>query len=78
LKCLKKGFLNSILGIFHVMRDALGDPEKLAVISLYELLESGYIAVPGGVDEFQVVVCHCLTCELCRVFGHILLSNFGE
>jgi len=78
LKGFEKGFLNCFLGIFCIMRDALRYSEKLAVLSLHELLESRHVAILGGADEFQVIVCNCCSCELCRVFGHILLSNFGE
>src|SRR5208282_2452718 len=38
---LQKGLLNRVLGIFPVMRDALSDSEKFAIVSLYELFESG-------------------------------------
>ena len=37
------------------MRDALSNSEKLAVVSLYELLESPNIPILGGVDQIQVV-----------------------
>jgi hypothetical protein len=33
------------------MRDALSNSEKFAIISLYELLESGNVSVLGGVDK---------------------------
>ena len=65
LEGLEERFLNCVLGIFRIMRDALGDSEELAIVSLYEQLESGYVAVLGGMDKFQIMVCHCLPCELC-------------
>src|SRR5947209_7204020 len=69
--CLKKCFLNCILRVFSVMRDALSNSEKFAIISLYELLESGNVPILGGVDKIQVLVCHFPHCEFCRVCRHI-------
>jgi hypothetical protein len=51
LEGLKKGLLNCVLGIFPVMRDAVSDSEKFAIVSLYELLESGNITILAGVDK---------------------------
>jgi hypothetical protein len=52
LEGLKKGLLDHILGILCVMRYALSDSEELAIISLYELLESRHVAILGGMDKF--------------------------
>jgi hypothetical protein len=46
------------------MRDALSDSEKLAIVFLYELLESGNIAVLASVDKIQVIASHCPDFEL--------------
>jgi hypothetical protein len=37
------------------MRHALSNSEKFAIVSLYELLESGNIPIFGGVDKIQVI-----------------------
>jgi len=49
----------------------LSNSEKFAIVSAYELLESGNIPILGGVDKIQVIVCHFPHCELCRVYSHI-------
>ena len=59
LVSLQEGFLNRVLGVFPVMRDALSDSEKFAIVSLYELLESSNVPVLAGMDKIQVIVCHC-------------------
>jgi hypothetical protein len=61
---LEEGLLNRVLRIFSVMRDALSDSEKLAIVFLYELLESGNIAVLASVDKIQVIASHCPDFEL--------------
>jgi len=66
LEGLQKGLLNRVLGIFGVMRDVVGDSEKFAIVSLYELLEGSDITILTGMDKIQVIVCHCPLCELCR------------
>jgi hypothetical protein len=78
LEGLQKGFLNRVLGIFGVMRDIVGDSEKFAIVSLYELLEGRNIPILAGMDKIQVIVCHCPRCELCRRWSHIRSSRFGE
>jgi hypothetical protein len=57
--------LDRVLGIFPVARDGLRDSEKSAVVSLYELLESGSISSLAGVDKLQIVACPFPYCELC-------------
>ena len=47
------------------MRDVLGDSEEFAIVSLYELLESGNVPIFARMDKIQVVVCHSRHCELC-------------
>ncbi len=42
--------LNCVLRIFPVVRDALSNSEEFAIVSPYELLESGNIPILGGVD----------------------------
>jgi hypothetical protein len=64
LEGFQKGLLNRVLGILRVMRDALSDSEKFTIVSLYELLESGYISALGGMHKIQVITCHTLPCEL--------------
>jgi len=49
--------LNRVFGIFRVMQDVLGDSEKFAVVSLYELLESSNIPILASVDKLQVSAC---------------------
>jgi len=71
LEGLQKGLLNRVLGIFGVMRDVVGDSEKFAIVSLYELLEGSYIPILAGMDKIQVIVCHYPPCELCRLWSHI-------
>ncbi len=39
------------------MRDAVGDSEEFAIISLYELFESGNIPILGGMDKIHVIAC---------------------
>jgi hypothetical protein len=48
---LQEGFLNRVLWIFLVMGDALSDSEKFAIVSLYELLESGNIPILASLDK---------------------------
>src|ERR1700685_4196051 len=55
------------------MRDALSDSEKFAIVSLYELFESGNISIFAGMDKIQVVACRCCHRELCRVYGRLHL-----
>ena len=55
------------------MRDALSDSEKFAIVSLYELLESGNISILAGMDKIQIIACHCCHHEFCRVSCHIHL-----
>jgi hypothetical protein len=75
VKGLKKGLLNRVLGVFPVMRDVLGDSEKFAIVSLYELLESSNIPVLAGMDKVQIIACHCPHCELSRVCRHIVVVS---
>ena len=56
----------------------LGNSEKFAIVSLYELLESSNIPVLAGMDKIQVIACHGFRCELCRVCSHIRSRHFGE
>jgi hypothetical protein len=58
LKGFKKGLLNRVLGIFRVMRDALGDSEELSIISPYELPESCNVPTLAGMDKIQVIASH--------------------
>jgi hypothetical protein len=51
LKGFQERFLNRVFGVFPVMRDRLRDSEKPAIVSLYELLESGNIPFLAGVDK---------------------------
>jgi hypothetical protein len=51
LEGLQKGLLNRVLGILRVVRDALSDSEKFAIVSLYELLESSNISILAGMDK---------------------------
>jgi hypothetical protein len=62
---LEEGLLNRVLRIFSVMGDALSDSKKLAIVFLYQLLESANIPVLAGVDKIQVIACHCRYFELC-------------
>jgi hypothetical protein len=48
----QESFLNRVLGIFAVMRDALSDSEKFPIVSLYQLLESGNVPILTGLDKF--------------------------
>jgi hypothetical protein len=57
LEGLQESFLNRVLRIFPVMRNALSDSEKSAIVSLYELLKSRNIPILAGVDESQIIVC---------------------
>jgi hypothetical protein len=60
------------------MRNALSDPEKLAIVSLYELLESSNIPILASVDKIQVIGCHCPHFDLCHVCRHNRLSRLVE
>jgi hypothetical protein len=51
LEGLQEGFLDRVFGIFPVMRYVLGDPKEFAIVSLYELLESGNITILSRVDK---------------------------
>jgi hypothetical protein len=77
LEGTQERFLDRVFGIFPVMRDGLRDSEKSAVVSLYELLESGKIPFLGSVDKIQVIACHLPHYELCRVCSHIGPQRFG-
>jgi hypothetical protein len=57
LEGLQESFLNRVLRIFPVMRNALSNSEKSAIVSLYELLESRNIPILAGVDKVQIIVC---------------------
>jgi hypothetical protein len=78
LVCLQEGFLNRVLRIFPVMRDALGDSEKSAIVSLYELLECSDIPILAGMDEIQVIGSCRPHFELCRVCRHNRSRRLGE
>ena len=52
---LQEGFLNHVLGILTVMRDALSDSEQFAVVSLHQLLESGNIPILASLDKIETV-----------------------
>jgi hypothetical protein len=78
LVCLQDSFLNRILRIFPVMRDALGDAKKFAIVSLYELLESSNIRILAGVDKIEIIVCACPYFELCCVCRHFRSVVFEE
>src|SRR5580692_6583778 len=60
------------------MRDALSDSEKFAIVSLYELLESGNIPILARLDKIQVIICLCSYSELCRLCSHNRSMRFGE
>jgi hypothetical protein len=77
LEGTQERFLDRVFGIFSVMRDGLRGSEKSAVVSLYELLESGKIPFLGSVDKIQVIACHLPHYELCRVCSHIGPQRFG-
>src|SRR6266704_4914205 len=49
------------------MRDMLSNSEEFAIVSPYELLESRYISILGGMGKVQVIACHWPHRELCRV-----------
>jgi hypothetical protein len=66
LKGFQERFLDRIFGVFPVTGNGLGDSEKSAVVSLYELLEGGNIPFLASVDKIQVVAWS----ELCRVCVH--------
>jgi len=78
LEGLQKGFLNRVLRIFPVTRNALGDSEKFAIVSVYELLESSDIPILAGMDEIQVGGRYRPHFELCRVCRHNCSPRFGE
>jgi hypothetical protein len=78
LEGLQEGLLNHVLGIFPIVRNILGNSEKFAIVPLYELLESGNIPVLAGMDKIQLIACHRLHFELCRVCNHICSRRFGE
>ena len=65
LEGLEKGFLNRVLGIFPVMRDAVSDSEEFAIVALYEFLESGNIPILAGLDKIELIICLCSYSELC-------------
>jgi hypothetical protein len=65
LKRFQQGFLDRVFGIFLIAGHGLRDSEKSAVVSLYELLESGSISSLAGVDKVQIVACPFPYCELC-------------
>src|SRR5580700_7596011 len=52
------------------MRDALSDSEKIAIVSLYELLERGNIPILARLDKIQVIICLCSYCDLCPLCSH--------
>jgi hypothetical protein len=64
LEGFKKGLLNCVLGIFPIMRDAVSDSEKFAIVSLHQLLESGNIPVLASLDKIEVIICLCSYSEL--------------
>jgi hypothetical protein len=47
------------------MGDALSDSEKFAIVSLYELLESGNIPILASLDKIEVIICLRSHSELC-------------
>ena len=57
LEGLQECLLDCVFGIFRVVQDVLGDSEKFAVVSLYELLESSNIPILASVDKLQVSAC---------------------
>jgi len=50
----------------------LSNSEKFAIVSPYELLESGNIPILGGVDKSHVAACIFGYVELCQVVRHIV------
>ncbi len=78
LEGLQESLLNRVLGIFPIMCDVLSNSEEFAIVSPYELLESRYISILGGMGKVQVIACHWPHRELCRVRSHIRSSRFGE
>ena len=77
LEGFQRGLLNRVLGIFGVMRDVVGDSEKFAIVSLYELLESSYIPILAGMDKIQVIACH-LPPTNCAEFAVISVRSVSE
>jgi hypothetical protein len=65
LKRLQKGLLDHVLGVLPVARDALGNSEEFAIISLHEFLESRHVPVLAGVHEIQVITCRCPSVDFC-------------
>jgi hypothetical protein len=47
------------------MRDVLSDSQKFAIVSLYELLESGNVPILAGMDKIRVIAFHRRHRELC-------------
>src|ERR1700722_15631769 len=65
LKDLQESFLNRVLGIFSITGDALSDSEKLAIVSLYQLLEGLNIAILTGMHKIQIAAFRGSHFELC-------------
>jgi hypothetical protein len=61
LEGFKKSLLNCVLGILPVMRDAVSDSEKFAIVSL----ESVNIPILASLDKIQVIICLCSGSQLC-------------
>jgi hypothetical protein len=76
LKSLQECFLNHVFGIFPVMNDVVGDAEKFAIVTLYELLEGSNIPILAGMDKIEVIACHWAHRELCRVRFHMFHMRY--
>jgi len=66
-----EALLNRVLGILPIVSDVLSNSEEIAIVPPYELLESRYISILGGMDKVEIIVCHCSPCEFCGVVSHI-------
>ena len=56
---LSNGLLKRAFSISRVTDDSVLDLGKLAIISLYQLLESANISILARVDKIQVAACRC-------------------
>ena len=56
LKCLQKGFLDRIFGVFLVMQKMSSEPEEPEVIAFYKLLECVNIPSLAGMYQVKVAI----------------------
>ncbi len=75
---LQESFLNRVLRVLPVMRNALSDAEKLAVLSLHQLSEGGGIPILAGMDQIHVAACFPRCFELCQACCHIIHPALNE